>query len=108
VDAGESGGASRSSNTPPVAVTDATCDIRDDVDADGQRGVRGIGERLVGRQGPGWSVACYSGCIWTGKTVGSLGWGGFGQAGCANAVNYGFSMDVKYFSRSAKSVRLSG
>lgn len=90
------------SNTPG-AVTDATADIAMTLMLMAARRA-GEGERLV-RSGEwsGWEPSQLLGMHLTGKTVGFVGMGRIGQA-VARRCHYGFSMDVKYFSRSAKSV----
>ena len=90
------------SNTPG-AVTDATADIAMTLMLMAARRA-GEGERL-GRSGQwsGWEPSQLLGMHLTGKTVGIVGMGRIGQA-VARRCHYGFSMDVKYFSRSAKSV----
>ena len=90
------------SNTPG-AVTDATADIAMTLMLMAARRA-GEGERLV-RSGEwsGWEPSQLLGMHLTGKTVGIVGMGRIGQA-VARRCHYGFSMDVKYFSRSAKSV----
>ena len=90
------------SNTPG-AVTDATADIAMTLMLMAARRA-GEGERLV-RSGEwsGWEPSQLLGMHLTGKTVGIVGMGRIGQA-VARRSHYGFSMDVKYFSRSVKSV----
>ena len=90
------------SNTPG-AVTDATADIAMTLMLMAARRA-GEGERLV-RSGEwtGWSPSQLLGMHLTGKTVGIVGMGRIGQA-IARRYHYGFSMDVKYFSRSAKTL----
>ena len=90
------------SNTPG-AVTDATADIAMTLMLMAARRA-GEGERLV-RSGEwsGWEPSQLLGMHLTGKTVGIVGMGRIGQA-VARRCHYGFSMDVKYFSRSVKSV----
>jgi len=90
------------SNTPG-AVTDATADIAMTLMLMAARRA-GEGERLV-RSGEwtGWSPSQLLGMHLTGKTVGIVGMGRIGQA-IARRCHYGFSMDVKYFSRSAKTL----
>ncbi|WPZ25091.1 D-glycerate dehydrogenase [Sulfitobacter pontiacus] len=90
------------SNTPG-AVTDATADIAMTLMLMAARRA-GEGERLVrSGQWSGWEPSQLFGMHLTGKTVGIVGMGRIGQA-VARRCHYGFSMDVKYFSRSAKSV----
>ena len=90
------------SNTPG-AVTDATADIAITLMLMAARRA-GEGERLVrSGQWSGWEPSQLLGMHLTGKTVGIVGMGRIGQA-VARRCHYGFSMDVKYFSRSAKSV----
>ena len=90
------------SNTPG-AVTDATADIAMTLMLMAARRA-GEGERLVrSGQWSGWEPSQLLGMHLTGKTVGIVGMGRIGQA-VARLCHYGFSMDVKYFSRSAKSV----
>ena len=90
------------SNTPG-AVTDATADIAMTLMLMAARRA-GDGERLVrSGQWSGWEPSQLLGMHLTGKTVGIVGMGRIGQA-VARRCHYGFSMDVKYFSRSAKSV----
>ncbi|WP_304951122.1 2-hydroxyacid dehydrogenase [Sulfitobacter sp.] len=90
------------SNTPG-AVTDATADIAMTLMLMAARRA-GEGERLVrSGQWSGWDPSQLLGMHLTGKTVGIVGMGRIGQA-VARRCHYGFSMDVKYFSRSAKSV----
>lgn len=90
------------SNTPG-AVTDATADIAMTLMLMAARRA-GEGERLVrSGQWSGWEPSQLLGMHLTGKTVGVVGMGRIGQA-VARRCHYGFSMDVKYFSRSAKSV----
>ena len=90
------------SNTPG-AVTDATADIAMTLMLMAARRA-GEGERLVrSGQWSGWEPSQLLGMHLTGKTVGIVGMGRIGQA-VARRCPYGFSMDVKYFSRSAKSV----
>lgn len=90
------------SNTPG-AVTDATADIAMTLMLMAARRA-GEGERLVrSDQWSGWEPSQLLGMHLTGKTVGIVGMGRIGQA-VARRCHYGFSMDVKYFSRSAKSV----
>ena len=90
------------SNTPG-AVTDATADIATMLMLMAARRA-GEGERLVrSGQWSGWEPSQLLGMHLTGKTVGIVGMGRIGQA-VARRCHYGFSMDVKYFSRSAKSV----
>jgi len=90
------------SNTPG-AVTDATADIAMTLMLMAARRA-GEGERLVrSGQWSGWEPSQLLGMHLTGKTVGIVGMGRIGQA-VARRCHYGFSMDVKYFSRSAKSV----
>ncbi|WP_341233978.1 D-glycerate dehydrogenase [uncultured Sulfitobacter sp.] len=88
------------SNTPG-AVTDATADIGMTLMLMTARRA-GEGERLV-RSGAwtGWHPSQLLGMHLTGKTVGIVGMGRIGQA-VAQRCHYGFSMPVKYFSRSAK------
>lgn len=88
------------SNTPG-AVTDATADIAMTLMLMTARRA-GEGERLV-RSGnwTGWHPSQLLGMHLTGKTVGIVGMGRIGQA-IARRCHYGFSMGVKYFSRSAK------
>ena len=88
------------SNTPG-AVTDATADIGMTLMLMAARRA-GEGERLV-RSGAwtGWHPSQLLGMHLTGKTVGIVGMGRIGQA-VAQRCHYGFSMPVKYFSRSAK------
>ena len=90
------------SNTPG-AVTDATADIAMTLMLMAARRA-GEGERLV-RSGEwsGWEPSQLLGMHLTGKTVGIVGMGRIGQA-VARRSHYGFSMDVKYFSRSVRSV----
>jgi lactate dehydrogenase-like 2-hydroxyacid dehydrogenase len=90
------------SNTPG-AVTDATADIGMTLMLMTSRRA-GEGERLV-RSGAwtGWHPSQLLGMHLTGKTVGIVGMGRIGQA-VAQRCHYGFSMPVKYFSRSAKDV----
>ncbi len=90
------------SNTPG-AVTDATADIAMTLMLMAARRA-GEGERLV-RSGnwTGWEPSQLLGMHLTGKTVGIIGMGRIGQA-VARRCHYGFSMDVKYFSRSEKSL----
>lgn len=90
------------SNTPG-AVTDATADIGMTLMLMVARRA-GEGERLV-RSGEwtGWEPSQLLGMHLTGKTVGIVGMGRIGQA-IARRCHYGFSMDVKYFSRSAKTL----
>ena len=90
------------SNTPG-AVTDATADIAMTLMLRAARRA-GEGERLV-RSGEwsGWEPSQLLGMHLTGKTVGIVGMGRIGQA-VARRSHYGFSMDVKYFSRSVRSV----
>ncbi|GLO79066.1 2-hydroxyacid dehydrogenase [Sulfitobacter pontiacus] len=90
------------SNTPG-AVTDATADIAMTLMLMAARRA-GEGERLVrSGQWSGWEPSQLLGMHLTGKIVGIVGMGRIGQA-VARRCHYGFSMDVKYFSRSAKSV----
>jgi len=90
------------SNTPG-AVTDATADIAMTLMLMAARRA-GEGVRLVrSGQWSGWEPSQLLGMHLTGKTVGIVGMGRIGQA-VARRCHYGFSMDVKYFSRSAKSV----
>ena len=90
------------SNTPG-AVTDATADIAMTLMLMAARRA-GEGERLVrSGQWSGWEPSQLLGMHLTGKTVGIVGMGRIGQA-VARRCHYGFSMDVKYFSRSAKSI----
>ena len=90
------------SNTPG-AVTDATADIAMTLMLMAARRA-GEGERLVrSGQWSGWEPSQLLGMHLTGKTVGIVGMGRIGQA-VARRCHYGFSMDVKYFSRRAKSV----
>ena len=90
------------SNTPG-AVTDATADIAMTLMLMAARRA-GEGERLVrSGQWSGWEPSQLLGMHLTGKTVGIVGMGRIVQA-VARRCHYGFSMDVKYFSRSAKSV----
>lgn len=90
------------SNTPG-AVTDATADIAMTLMLMSARRA-GEGERLVrSGQWSGWEPSQLLGMHLTGKTVGIVGMGRIGQA-VARRCHYGFSMDVKYFSRTAKSV----
>ena len=90
------------SNTPG-AVTDATADIAMTLMLMAARRA-GEGERLVlSGQWSGWESSQLLGMHLTGKTVGIVGMGRIGQA-VARRCHYGFSMDVKYFSRSAKNV----
>ena len=90
------------SNTPG-AVTDATADIAMTLMLMAARRA-GEGERLVrSGQWSGWEPSQLLGMHLTGKTVGIVGMGRICQA-VARRCHYGFSMDVKYFSRSAKSV----
>lgn len=90
------------SNTPG-AVTDATADIAMTLMLMAARRA-GEGERLVrSGQWSGWEPSQLLGMHLTGKTVGIVGMGRIGQA-VARRCHYGFSMDVEYFSRSAKSV----
>ena len=88
------------SNTPG-AVTDATADIGMTLMLMAARRA-GEGERLV-RSGTwiGWHPSQLLGMHLTGKTVGIVGMGRIGQA-VAQRCHFGFSMPVKYFSRSAK------
>lgn len=88
------------SNTPG-AVTDATADIGMTLMLMTARRA-GEGERLV-RSGAwtGWHPSQLLGMHLTGKTVGIVGMGRIGQA-VAQRCHFGFSMPVKYFSRSAK------
>ena len=88
------------SNTPG-AVTDATADIGMTLMLMAARRA-GEGERLV-RSGAwtGWHPSQLLGMHLTGKTVGIVGMGRIGQA-VAQRCHFGFSMPVKYFSRSAK------
>ncbi|MEM5520279.1 D-glycerate dehydrogenase [Sulfitobacter sp. AS59] len=88
------------SNTPG-AVTDATADIAMTLMLMTARRA-GEGERLV-RSGAwtGWHPSQLLGMHLTGKTVGIVGMGRIGQA-VAQRCHFGFSMPVKYFSRSAK------
>lgn len=88
------------SNTPG-AVTDATADIGMTLMLMTARRA-GEGERLV-RSGAwtGWHPSQLLGMHLTGKTVGIVGMGRIGQA-VAQRSHFGFSMPVKYFSRSAK------
>lgn len=88
------------SNTPG-AVTDATADIAMTLMLMAARRA-GEGERLV-RSGKwtGWHPSQLLGMHLTGKTVGIVGMGRIGQA-VAHRCHFGFSMKVKYFSRSAK------
>jgi lactate dehydrogenase-like 2-hydroxyacid dehydrogenase len=88
------------SNTPG-AVTDATADIGMTLMLMTARRA-GEGERLI-RSGAwtGWHPSQLLGMHLTGKTVGIVGMGRIGQA-VAQRCHYGFSMPVKYFSRSAK------
>lgn len=90
------------SNTPG-AVTDATADIAMTLMLMAARRA-GEGERLV-RSGnwSGWHPSQLLGMHLTGKTVGIVGMGRIGQA-IARRCHYGFSMDVKYFSRSSKTL----
>ncbi|MBA96389.1 MAG: D-glycerate dehydrogenase [Sulfitobacter sp.] len=90
------------SNTPG-AVTDATADIAMTLMLMTARRA-GEGERLV-RSGnwTGWEPSQLLGMHLTGKTVGIVGMGRIGQA-VARRCHFGFEMDVKYFSRSAKSL----
>ena len=90
------------SNTPG-AVTDPPADIAMTLMLMAARRA-GEGERLVrSGQWSGWEPSQLLGMHLTGKTVGIVGMGRIGQA-VARRCHYGFSMDVKYFSRSAKSV----
>ncbi|EEB86496.1 2-hydroxyacid dehydrogenase [Roseobacter sp. GAI101] len=88
------------SNTPG-AVTDATADIAMTLMLMAARRA-GEGERLV-RSGKwtGWHPSQLLGMHLTGKTVGIIGMGRIGQA-VAQRCHFGFSMNVKYFNRSAK------
>lgn len=90
------------SNTPG-AVTDATADIAMTLMLMAARRA-GEGERLV-RSGnwSGWEPSQLLGMHLTGKTVGIVGMGRIGEA-VARRCHFGFSMEVKYFSRSAKSL----
>lgn len=90
------------SNTPG-AVTDATADIGMTLMLMAARRA-GEGERLV-RSGnwTGWHPSQLLGMHLTGKTVGIVGMGRIGQA-VARRCHYGFSMDVKYFSRTEKTL----
>lgn len=90
------------SNTPG-AVTDATADIAMTLMLMSARRA-GEGERLV-RSGnwTGWHPSQLLGMHLTGKTVGIVGMGRIGQA-IARRCHFGFSMDVKYFSRSEKTL----
>jgi len=90
------------SNTPG-AVTDATADIGMTLMLMAARRA-GEGERLV-RSGAwtGWHPSQLLGMHLTGKTVGIVGMGRIGQA-VAQRCHFGFSMPVKYFSRSAKAL----
>jgi lactate dehydrogenase-like 2-hydroxyacid dehydrogenase len=90
------------SNTPG-AVTDATADIGMTLMLMTARRA-GEGERLV-RSGAwtGWHPSQLLGMHLTGKTVGIVGMGRIGQA-VAQRCHFGFSMPVKYFSRSAKAL----
>ena len=101
VDAARQAGV-RVSNTPG-AVTDATADIAMTLMLMTARRA-GEGERLV-RSGnwAGWEPSQLLGMHLTGKTVGIVGMGRIGQA-VARRCHFGFEMDVKYFSRSAKSL----
>ncbi|MBL4769211.1 MAG: D-glycerate dehydrogenase [Rhodobacteraceae bacterium] len=85
----------------PGAVTDATADIAMTLILMSARRA-GEGERLV-RAGrwQGWNPTQMLGLHVTGKTVGIVGMGRIGQA-IARRCHFGFGMDVRYVSRSAK------
>lgn len=85
----------------PGAVTDATADIAMALILMSARRA-GEGERLL-RAGKwqGWNPTQMLGLHVTGKTVGIVGMGRIGQA-IARRCHFGFGMDVRYFSRSAK------
>lgn len=88
------------SNTPG-AVTDATADIAMTLILMSARRA-GEGERLL-RAGNwhGWNPTQMLGLHVSGKTVGIVGMGRIGQA-IARRCHFGFGMDVRYVSRSAK------
>lgn len=90
------------SNTPG-AVTDATADIAMTLILMSARRA-GEGERLV-RSGrwQGWNPTQLLGLHVTGRTVGIVGMGRIGQA-IARRCHFGFGMQVRYHSRSAKTL----
>ena len=85
----------------PGAVTDATADIAMTLILMTARRA-GEGERMV-RAGawPGWHPTQMLGMHVTGRTLGVVGMGRIGQA-IAARCHYGFGMNVRYVSRSAK------
>lgn len=87
----------------PGAVTDATADIAMTLMLMSARRA-GEGERMV-RAGAweGWHPTQMLGMHLSGKTVGIVGMGRIGQA-IARRCHFGFGMNVKYFSRSEKSL----
>ena len=87
----------------PGAVTDATADTAMTLMLMSARRAA-EGERLV-RSGAweGWHPTQMLGLHLSGKTVGIVGMGRIGQA-IARRCHYGFQMDVKYFSRSPKTL----
>lgn len=87
----------------PGAVTDATADIAMTLMLMSARRA-GEGERLV-RSGAweGWHPTQMLGLHVSGKTVGIVGMGRIGQA-IARRCHFGFGMNVKYVSRSAKNL----
>lgn len=87
----------------PGAVTDATADIAMTLMLMSARRA-GEGERMV-RSGAwqGWHPTQMLGMHLTGKTVGIIGMGRIGQA-IARRCHFGFSMSVRYFNRSEKTL----
>jgi len=103
IDAGAAQRAGITVTNTPGAVTDATADIAMTLMLMSTRRA-GEGERLV-RAGnwEGWHPTQMLGLHLTGKTVGIVGMGRIGQA-IARRCHYGFGMDVRYFSRSHKTL----
>lgn len=101
VDAARSAGIAVT-NTPG-AVTDATADIAMMLMLMSARRA-GEGERLVRAGGwAGWHPTQMLGMHLTGRTVGIVGMGRIGQA-VARRCHFGFAMEVRYVSRSAKTL----
>ncbi|MBK0328236.1 D-glycerate dehydrogenase [Rhodobacteraceae bacterium F11138] len=103
IDVGAARNAGVAVTNTPGAVTDATADIAMTLILMSARRA-GEGERML-RAGKwaGWNPTQLLGTHVTGRTVGIVGLGRIGQA-IARRCHYGFGMNVRYVSRSPKTV----